>query len=267
MTKNILVIGESCRDIFVYCKAERLAPDLPIPVLGVMEQRENPGMAANVHRNIAAIHPMVDLVTNPNWREVTKTRFMHHASNHAFVRVDAESRVPRIIFKKVPLAAYDIIAISDYNKGYLHEDDIAAICAKHPCVFIDTKKVLGGWAQGAKYIKINDYEYERSKHALTPEFDQKIIVTRGGRGAVYRNKEFLVKKVEVKDSTGAGDTFFAALVVKFAETGNIEKAIRFANTRAGEVVKHRGVTVMGNTSGQAQKHAAKKEKKSAAASA
>ena len=37
--KKILIIGESCKDIFVYCNANRLAPDLPIPVLSVIEKK------------------------------------------------------------------------------------------------------------------------------------------------------------------------------------------------------------------------------------
>ena len=30
---DILVIGESCRDVFIYCDANRLCPDVPVPVL------------------------------------------------------------------------------------------------------------------------------------------------------------------------------------------------------------------------------------------
>ena len=30
--KSILVIGESSRDVFVYCDALRLCPDVPVPV-------------------------------------------------------------------------------------------------------------------------------------------------------------------------------------------------------------------------------------------
>ena len=47
---KVLVIGDSCLDTFVYCKVERLAPDLPIPVLEEIERTLNPGMAANVFR-------------------------------------------------------------------------------------------------------------------------------------------------------------------------------------------------------------------------
>ena len=46
---------------------------------------------------------------------------------------------PRIDIKKVPLD-YDIIAVSDYNKGFLAEDDIQYLCEHHYNVFIDTKK-------------------------------------------------------------------------------------------------------------------------------
>ncbi len=243
--KKILVIGESCRDIFVYCHAERLAPDLPIPVLRVIEETQNPGMAANVERNIKAVYPHCKLVTNDGWETVTKTRYMHLNSNHAFIRVDTDHHIPRIIVRGLPLSDYDIIVISDYNKGFLTEEDIQHICENHDTVFIDTKKILGDWAAKAKYIKINNFEYERSRASLPKGLEKKIIYTKGDEGAFFKGKNYPVsKKVEVKDVTGAGDSFFAALLVKYVETGNIEKAIVFANESASEVVKHKGVTVI-----------------------
>jgi bifunctional ADP-heptose synthase (sugar kinase/adenylyltransferase) len=30
---SILVIGETCRDVFVYCDSNRLCPEAPVPVL------------------------------------------------------------------------------------------------------------------------------------------------------------------------------------------------------------------------------------------
>ncbi len=245
--KKILVIGESCRDIFVYCKAERLAPDLPIPVLAIVEQRDNPGMAKNVERNIKNIMSGCDIFTNDGWKNVTKTRYMHHNSNHAFVRVDTDHRIKRIDVKKIPLD-YEIIAISDYNKGFLSEDDIKYICEHHSNVFMDTKKILGDWALKAKYIKINNYEFERSKPYISKKINDKIIITKGDQGAFFMDKLYPVKdKIEVKDTSGAGDSFFAALLVNYTETKDIEKAIIFANKCASEVVKHRGVTVISST--------------------
>ena len=67
--KRILVIGESCKDIFVYCKASRLAPDLPVPVLEIEYSVENPGMAMNVHLNIKKLFSDCDLHTNTDWKK------------------------------------------------------------------------------------------------------------------------------------------------------------------------------------------------------
>ena len=53
--KKILVIGDSSRDVFVYCDAVRLCPDVPVPVLNILDQQENPGMAKNVYR-LSLIH-------------------------------------------------------------------------------------------------------------------------------------------------------------------------------------------------------------------
>lgn len=243
--KKILVLGESCRDIFVYCKAERLAPDMPIPVLSIIEQKENPGMAANVERNIKSIFPNVNLYTNEKWQEVTKTRYMHRDTNHIFIRVDTDHHIPRVKVKNVPYSKYDIIAISDYNKGFLNEEDIAYIVERHSNVFIDTKKILGDWAAKAKFIKINNYEYERSKPYISNTIVDKIIHTKGDQGCIFKGKLYPVgQKVEVRDTSGAGDSFFAALLVKYAETEDIEKAITFANECASQVVQHKGVSVI-----------------------
>ena len=76
MNKKILIIGESCRDVFVYCHTSRLAPDIPVPVLQVVEEKDNPGMAKNVEQNIKAIYKNCDLITNENWRDLTKTLYM-----------------------------------------------------------------------------------------------------------------------------------------------------------------------------------------------
>lgn len=243
--KKILVIGESCKDIFVYCRAERLAPDLPVPVLSVVARTENPGMAANVERNIKSMYPHVRLHTNDTWKAVTKTRYMHRDTNHMFIRIDTDHHIPRVAIKKVPFSKYDLIAISDYNKGFLTESDIQYICENHDTVFIDTKKILGTWASKATYIKINNYEYERSKHVLPKGLEKKIIYTKGDQGAFFRGKNYPVsEKVEVKDVSGAGDSFFAALLVKYIKTGDISASIHFANECAREVVRHKGVTII-----------------------
>jgi sugar/nucleoside kinase (ribokinase family) len=104
---------------------------------------------------------------------------------------------------------------------------------------------LGNWALKAKCIKINNYEYEHSKDTMPRALMGKLIYTKGEEGAYFNGKNYPVKnKVEVKDTSGAGDSFFAALLVKYAETGEIEKSIEFANVCASKVVSQKGVTVI-----------------------
>lgn len=241
--KSILVIGESSRDVFVYCDALRLCPDVPVPVLNVIDQSENPGMAKNVQRNIKSLIENCDIITNDNWFNVTKTRYVHEKSNHTFFRVDSSHKIAKIDLSKIDYD-YEIIVISDYDKGFLSTDDIELICSNHSNVFIDTKKILGSWADKARFIKINDFEYKNSEKYITNNLANKIIHTMGSDGCEYMGVNYSVDKVEVKDVSGAGDTFMAGLVIKYFETKNIEESIKFANKCASTVVRHKGVSVL-----------------------
>ena len=62
-----------------------------------------------------------------------------------FLRVDSgEEKVQRVEgLNKDFLSKFKLIIISDYNKGFLLEEDIKFICDNHSQVFIDTKKNLG----------------------------------------------------------------------------------------------------------------------------
>jgi len=241
--KKILVIGESCQDIFVYCNASRLCPDIPVPVLNEKYRTDNPGMAANVHRNIHALGVTSDIITNDNWGVITKKRYVHEESNHMFFRADSVDEIERIDLSVISYD-YDLIVISDYDKGFLTEADIKIICSNHNNVFIDSKKILGTWVHDARYIKINHTEYQRSKSYIDKTMFEKIIRTEGPRGCVYREVVYPVNKAEVKDVSGAGDSFLAALVVKFLENSDIIESIKFANKCASEIVTKRGVSTI-----------------------
>ena len=203
----------------------------------------NPGMAANVERNIQVRSISTELVTNNNWDTVVKTRYMHDQSNHMFFRVDTPHKIARINLNNLNLAA-EIIVISDYNKGYLAESDIEYICSSHPLVFLDTKKILGSWAEKAKFIKINDYEFKNSLNFLTDKLKDKIIHTRGADGCDFLGKNFPVERFDIRDTSGAGDSFMAALVAEFLITSDITKSIGAANIAASRVVRTRGVGII-----------------------
>lgn len=71
-----------------------------------------------------------------------------------------------------------------------------------------------------------------------------VIVTLGSKGAMMLNKGgekfFGVPKVNVVDTTAAGDTFNAAFAVKIAEGKNCDEAIRFANLASSITVSRAG---------------------------
>lgn len=245
MMKKVLIIGDSCKDIYTYCDVKRLSPEKPVPVLEMDHVEEAPGMAMNVYRNVCSMMPKkkVDVITNDNWETITKNRFVDEKSNHMFLRVDTPQSVERIDVLRISLKEYQHVIISDYDKGFIHWDDIDYICANHSSVFLDTKKELDYWARDAKFIKINNYEAERSDHFVRV-FEDKVIQTLGGDGVMFDGEMYPVKdKVETLDVSGAGDTFLAALVVRYSQDKNIISAIKYANRQASKVVSKRGTSV------------------------
>ena len=243
MKSKILVIGDSCMDVHVYCKSERLCPDKPVPVLEVINKVENPGMARNVYENLKSLKANVDICDNENWCDVTKTRYIHEPSNHMFFRLDSKNKIDRIKKRDIEYS-YDHIVISDYNKGFLSEDDIEEICSNHKSVFLDSKKLLGPWAEKASFIKINDHEYRRSEQYITERIAERLIMTAGKDGCYYKGQNYPVKELNVIDVSGAGDAFFAGLVFKYAIKKDIISAIKFANKCSSKVVQERGVTTV-----------------------
>jgi len=127
-------------------------------------------------------------------------------------------------------------------------EDIKYICDNHDMVFIDTKKILGDYCLNAKIIKINETEYKNNVSAYidTDKFNNKLIVTLGNKGCRFMGSVYSVDNVDIKDMTGAGDTFIATLAVKYLETNDIIESIKFANDCSTIVVQHKGVNKIGN---------------------
>lgn len=240
-TKPILVIGDTCRDIFVHCHCSRLCPEAPVPVLDIMREVQNLGMAGNVYENIKALGYSVELLANNNAHSITKTRYVETKTNHMFIRIDVPVKPERIDLTNVDFNIYSAIVVSDYNKGFLGYEDLKLISNSHPLTFLDTKKTLGDWAKHFTFIKINRSEYAQSLPFISNEVESKIIVTLGEEGCRYQDKFFPVKQVEIKNLSGAGDTFLAALTVKYVLTNDINSSLIFANEAATLVVQKVGV--------------------------
>ena len=258
---NVLVIGDSCQDVFIYGDIERISPEAPIPVFKPTHEESNGGMAKNVANNVESLDMFIHTVTNKN--SITKKRYVENRSSQMVLRVDEHDSCERIDeflleglvknkFKRPPFGFsnqeedyYDAIIISDYCKGFLEESDIEYICKNNKNVFIDTKKKLGKWVKDADYIKINELEYNKNHELLSENgFEDKLIVTLGSKGCRYKGKDFPVKEVPVKDVSGSGDTFIAGLVRGYLETKDITKAIDFAQECTTNVVQKHGVATV-----------------------
>jgi D-beta-D-heptose 7-phosphate kinase/D-beta-D-heptose 1-phosphate adenosyltransferase len=245
---RILVIGDSCQDVFIYGKCDRLCPDAPVPVLIPYKTKTMGGMALNVYENVKSLGVDVDIITNK--KKITKTRYIDEVSNQQILRVDSEkNRYDRIQnIESINFDQYDAVIISDYNKGFLLYEDIKFICDNHGYVFIDTKKIIDPNFTNCRFIKINEIEYQNnlSQSSFLNKIENKLIITLGSRGSMHNKKIYPVEKVEIKDMVGAGDTFISVLTYKFILTNNIVESIRFANECATIIVQHKGVNKIGD---------------------
>ena len=84
---KVLVIGESCKDIFHYGSCYRLCPEAPVPVFNPTEKTENGGMAMNVYNNIKSMSVDCDIITNSGWELIEKVRYVDEKRNQMFIRV------------------------------------------------------------------------------------------------------------------------------------------------------------------------------------
>lgn len=236
---NVLLIGDSCTDVYCYGSCDRLSPEAPVPILKFTNNVIKPGMASNVKENLEAFGIAVDFITNNE--EIQKVRYIDERSGQHLLRVDYEKPlVPWSGRLMIPLESYNAIVISDYNKGFLTYEHIEQLRQNYDGpIFLDTKKTDLKRFDGC-IVKINETEYKNS--ISVPE---NLIVTLGSDGALHKNKYqeaiYPTKRVEVTDVCGAGDTFLSALTFEHLRSKNFNKSITFANRCSAITVQHRGV--------------------------
>lgn len=239
---STLIIGEHCVDKFVYCDFTRLNPEAPTPVGKIINTVINNGMAGNVAEHFDNLKLPYKFITQQ--QPIHKIRYVDSKSNYILLRVDEEPLVSRVNLN-IDYSRYDLIIISDYCKGFLAEEDIASIIHHARLnginVFLDTKKILGAFSEGA-WVKINEKEYQDNLARGGKIDKNKTIITLGANGAKFQDTNYpQSNKVEVRDVVGAGDTFLVFLSIYYNQTQNIEFAIIQANHYAAIACSKRGV--------------------------
>ena len=248
---KVLIIGEECTDIFCYGTVERINPEAPSVILSPSHEIVRHGMARNVKENFESIRALMskkdEIYFVSQSEKIVKERYVEDKHNYILLRVDRNDEVERISLStelKDELPTFDIVIVSDYNKGFLKKADLRVISALAKKSIIDTKKSLGKWAEKFTWIKINSTEFDNPDHekAFMMENIEKIIVTLGKNGAAIVDTLYESKhKVDVMDVSGAGDTFLAAFASAVLNDMSLEKSIELANFMSSIAVSHRGV--------------------------
>jgi D-beta-D-heptose 7-phosphate kinase/D-beta-D-heptose 1-phosphate adenosyltransferase len=262
--KQFLTFGESCEDVFIYGKVKRLSPEAPVPVFIPTKTVKSKGMSVNVSNNISKIgflmyqKTKIEFTVNSKFsvNENIKTRYVDEKSNHYFLRVDegdethSQLHLTESYIQSIKTAS--CIVISDYNKGFISETDIIVINNTRnydSLLIMDTKRlVTPKILTVVDYFKMNESEYDANVNNLGKDvmdrYAEKIIITKGERGATHNNIDYIGKSHTARDVSGAGDTFLAAIAVSLTYGLTIKEAIIEANDFASQVVLKKGVSTI-----------------------
>lgn len=296
---HVLVIGDVMLDTYLIGDAQRISPEAPVPVVKVEETRHMLGGAGNVARNIAALGGKVSLagvigkdmdggrlanmladalvtphlILDPARPTTTKIRVL--ARNQQMIRLDQEQSdgVSRETYLDVMqtlstlLPHYDVIVVSDYDKGLVLADllnDIKELAVKSgpdqagrlPKILVDPKPRHKNYYRGAYLLTPNTKETGesagmpvgsreevlRAGKKLKVELGlENLLTTLGADGMALFAADGTVMHVattarQVFDVTGAGDTVIATIALALAAGFPLLSACVLANYAAGIVV-------------------------------
>ncbi|PIS01219.1 MAG: HldE protein [Chlamydiae bacterium CG10_big_fil_rev_8_21_14_0_10_35_9] len=298
---KVLIVGDFMLDRYTNGTVQRISPEAPVSILKVENEQSLPGGAGNVALNLVSLGAQevvalgrvgsdlvgqellekleiegvnVDyFVAQTSFPTPIKNRLV--AEGQQLLRVDREKVIPidedleKEIIETLPhiLSNVDVVAVSDYNKGFLSNALLQALLKKAKelsiPVIVDPKGDDFAKYLGATLIKPNQCEaYTAAKLPNSTAIDEvakelfsichpdKLVITRSKEGISLFEKgkerqDFSVQIKEVKDVTGAGDTVLAMLSACVANKIDMENSIRFANIAAGLAIEKVGCARIG----------------------
>ena len=246
---RIVVTGEACTDVFIYGDCDRLCPEGPVPVFAPREKHTYNGMAANTRDNMKNICSDNDDLRG--WfqaygNRATKTRYVDRASNQILLRVDENDRCKPISNRnkiRFNHEDIDLLVVSDYNKGFLTDQDLIDITGRSKLSILDTKRSLSQEVIDAyDFIKVNTKEFYSKAELLS--LNKKVIVTLGANGVQHMDVVYPPPVVrQTFDVSGAGDVFTAGFAYSFVTSGNISDSIEKAQKFCSQTIQKRGTCV------------------------
>ena len=244
---KVLVLGDVIIDKYIYGTSTRISPEAPVPVITYIEEKETRGGAGLVYENLKSLGVDVEMYDTLEDHSV-KTRII--CDGHYITRIDedkdADSNAELQRIKQADFSAYDIVVLSDYDKGTLdNAKKIIKHINKFNCkVIVDPKRYAHDY-EGAWLVKPNNSEYTKFEF---DEWQGNIITTDAGHSvsATIDDKEYTVpvNNLEVADVTGAGDCFMAAFVYGLTKEYTHKKCLEIAVKGSTESVKHAGTYIL-----------------------
>ncbi len=292
---KVLVLGDFMLDTYTTGRVERVSPEAPVPILHVQQTEDLPGGAGNVVLNLQTLGADVIAVgrvgddkeglrlrqlleeegtdvtgifTQKGVSTPLKNRLI--AGGQQLIRVDQECISPLssdveekvVAFIEAHKGAFEVIAISDYAKGFLSDTLLRQVIglAKEWGVptIVDPKGNDFTKYRGATLVKPNykeavaasklspDAPLDAIGKALLEEADSEMImITRSEEGISLFERDakrfdFPVKSREVKDVTGAGDTVLAMTTMTLASGLSLSEGLELSNIAAGIAIERLG---------------------------
>jgi len=293
---RVLLAGDLIVDSYTIGSVSRISPEAPVPVLHVTEEKQKAGGAGNVALGLLSLGMNVTflsrvgddelgekmkqffagknvnisgLVTQKNYQTPLKNRMI--ANHQQILRVDFETvqALPKTLEYAIiehirqVLEGIDVVAISDYAKGFLSPQILKCLIGeaklKKIPVIVDPKGSNFSIYNGADIIKPNlleastaaklspDQSLEKISEALFKKHDFKtLFLTRSEEGISIFEKHSTkrydspARVREIKDVTGAGDTVLATLCFAIANSFHLSQAAQLCNFAAGMAVEHTG---------------------------
>jgi bifunctional ADP-heptose synthase (sugar kinase/adenylyltransferase) len=254
---RVLVVGDRIIDQYRWCRATRLCPEAPAPVLHIESESTVAGGAANVEANLVSLIGRQNVVAEYGSISHKERTF---ADRTLVCRVDRDkhsvcnSKLYADCILSLASRA-DVIVVGDYGKDAITLEiahlllDIEKNQGKR--LFVDAKHNVD-WYQGCFAVFPNENEHNH----LSPKNYQHIIRKLGPKGCSVDGMLVPTTEQQVYDVTGAGDVFLAAFVAHYgatwhgtdvggrSELGNLCDCAKFANKAAGISVRHLGTYVI-----------------------
>lgn len=277
---RVLVIGDLMIDDYTFGKSNRMSPEAPVPVIIPEDRKFVAGGAGNVIENLYEMSANVSYlgaVGDDNGGKRLKLILDRKTSNNLLFENKSKTtekkriylhdkQVLRIDIEEIEdlkissnfqkfienINQFDVVILSDYNKGILNENTLPYIIneCKSP-IIIDPKKSDFSMYKNATILTPNMKELnkaveidvkddnsitEASRYLIKNYGFKYIITTKGkdGMSIVGKNIEEHInsKFIENPDVTGAGDTVISALSLAYCNTKDIVISAKFANSAA-----------------------------------